>query len=99
MVIPVENLKSLSYARLHWIPRSDSGRPISPSTLWRWQKKGIAGERLHVTQAGGQPKVSQAAIKEFFDRVTHAKQQAVDNDVIDATDAELQAAGLLGGQR
>lgn len=90
------DLKSLSYARKHWIPRADSGKPIAPSTIWRWYTKGIAGERLDVTMAGGTPTVSQADIEDFFDRVTAVRKARLEPvAVIDATPAELAAAGLV----
>ena len=89
----LERLFDFGTARREKIPLK-SGRPIAPSTLWRWIRKGVNGAKLNVTYVGGTPYLSQRLLDEFFAAVTQAKlkpQETTDAEL----QAELQAAGLV----
>lgn len=97
-----EQLHPLNYARNHWIPKSTSGKPINPSTTFRWVRDGLEGLdgeriRLEVVYRGQMPCTSQQAVQRFFQSVTEAPlermartQQRAD----DVTTDELEAVGL-----
>ena len=96
-------LKSLDYARKNMIPRRTDGKPVNPSTVWRWIRNGLEGldgERitLAVTYAGSRPCVTAKDVDEFFAAVTEAKLErhriALERRS-DVSEAELDAAGLL----
>lgn len=98
------DLVSLDYARKHLIPRRPDGRPVNPSTVWRWIRRGLQSDkngkriRLEVTYVGNRPYVRAIAVEAFFKAVTDAKlqrhRQAEDN-AADVTDDALQRAGLV----
>ena len=102
-----ETLINLSFARNREIPRREDGRPIDPSTLWRWIRKGLAGSdggriKLEVLYCGNTPKTSKEAVARFFDAVTEARlarhvvDGAAGDDQRDAeTQRRLEAAGLV----
>jgi hypothetical protein len=46
-------------------------RPHS-STLWRWHKIGVRGERLETCMCGGKRYTSKEALQRFVDRITEA---------------------------
>jgi hypothetical protein len=57
------------------LPRMRRGRPVSPSTLWRWHRHGLkawdgAVVRLRAWRVGGQTLTSEAALREFFARLS-----------------------------
>lgn len=96
------NLVSLDHARKHLIPRRTNGKPIAPSTLWRWIRRGLEGLdgdriKLAVVYCGNRPHIAPVALREFFDAVTtarlerHRRTQELSSDV---THAELREAGL-----
>ncbi|HQX50640.1 MAG TPA: hypothetical protein PLY87_16745 [Planctomycetaceae bacterium] len=97
-----EQLQTLRYARNRWIPKSDSGKTVNPSTVVRWIRDGLQGLdgkriRLEVTYRGQTPFTTQEAVQRFFAAVTDARlariartQQRAD----DVTDYELQSVGL-----
>ena len=96
-------LVDLTTARKEFIPRRSDGKPINPSTVWRWNRKGLEGldgERIKLPfiYVGRRPFVTQAAIDEFFQAVTEAKlerHRRAEDQAADVSDEELQAAGLL----
>ncbi len=98
-----QELVDLTTARKELIPRRPDGKPVDPSTVWRWIRKGlegIDGERikLAVVYAGSRPFVTSDAIDEFFRAVTEAKlerHRRAEELAADVSDEELQAAGLL----
>jgi hypothetical protein len=71
-----------------------NGKPVSPATPWRWWTKGIDGVKLEITHVGSVPCTTRRKLREFFARVTEAKEAkrlAVEAPV---SDAELREAGL-----
>ena len=102
MVTQDAQLVPLTTARKTIIPRRPDGRPIDPSTLWRWIRKGIQGVdreriKLEVTYVGNRPYVTENAIGEFFQAVTEAKlerHRRAEALAADVSDAELESAGL-----
>lgn len=98
---------SLGVARRTLIPHL-KGKPVAPSTLWRWAHKGCrAGDgsvvRLALTYIGGTPMVNAAAVQQFFDELT-ARNRAADGagDYAEQqrrrtpeTERRLRDAGLL----
>ncbi len=103
MVIPNDlKLVGLDHARKHEIPLRSDGSPISPSTLWRWIRKGLEGRdgkriKLSVVYCGNRPHVTARGVNQFFEAVTEARlsRHCPDEEQpSDATEAELNAAGL-----
>ncbi len=86
-------LVELSTARNEMIPKR-GGKAISPTTLWRWIKRGCAGVRLQVKYVGNTPHVSRAMINDFIDQVTAARMSKPVAKADEVTDEELRAAGL-----
>ena len=94
----------LNLSRGRLIPQSPDGKTLNCSTLWRWHRKGLAGLngeriRLEVIYVGRTPHVSAEMVKEFFDKVTAAKEQRIrqqDLATAEVTTEELKAAGLIG---
>ena len=95
-------LVSLNEARRNLIPRRPDGRSVSPSTVWRWIRRGLAGKdgepiKLSVIYCGSRPHVTRNAIDDFFERVTEARLANQVRSTALATDAtreELESAGL-----
>lgn len=91
----------LATARKTLIPRP-AGKPVNPSTVWRWIRKGlegIEGERikLEVIYVGSRPFVTPNAIDDFSQAVTYAKlerHRRAEELATDVTEDELAAAGL-----
>jgi hypothetical protein len=96
-----DELVDLATARKNFIPKKPSGKTVAPSTLYRWIGTGIDGVRLSVVYIGTVPHTSRRALQEFFAAVTASRlaklagQQAAKSKVVDASDAELEAAGLI----
>lgn len=90
-------LVELSTARQELIPKR-GGKAISPTTLWRWIKKGCAGVCLEVRYVGSVPYTSRDMINRFIEKVTEArvlKQSSAQSHVCDDVSVEeLRAAGL-----
>lgn len=76
--------------------RSLPGRP-SPATAWRWRTRGVCGVRLQTWSIGGRIVTTEAAVQEFIDAVTAAKQGQVDQPALRSADtsAKLAEAGVL----
>lgn len=97
-----QELVDLTTARKHEIPRRPDGRPVNPSTVWRWIRKGLEGNdgeriKLNVTYVGNRPHVTRNAIDDFFQAVTEAKlerHRRAEELASDVTDDELESAGL-----
>ncbi len=54
----------------HRLPRLRAGRPVSPSTLWRWASSGIRNIHLETVRVGGTTCTSTEALSRFFARLT-----------------------------
>lgn len=93
---PAEQLKPVGYARRWWIPRRHQNRPISPSTFYRWGKKGVKGVKLKLLFTPDGAVTSEAACREFLNAVDVARRAEM-TPVVDATGNELRAVGLLSG--
>ncbi len=97
----------LSVARKQLFPSNANGRPITPSTVWRWVRKGLEGLdgqriRLEVVYRGNTPYVTTEAVQQFYAAVTHARLERMrrtQERPSDVTEAELAAVGLIGGRR
>jgi hypothetical protein len=84
-----------------------AGKRVNPSTIFRWITKGLEGLdgkriRLQVWYVGRQPHTTHAAIRTFLDSVTAARlerSRRTQQGAAVVTDAELDAAGLLGKRR
>jgi hypothetical protein len=98
-----DELVTLDYARKQLIPRRSDGKPVNPSTVWRWIRKGLEGLdgdriKLAVTYAGSRPCVTAEALNKFFAAVTDVKlerHRRVLELRSDVTEDEMEAAGLL----
>ena len=103
MIDKRERLVSISHARKHLVPPSDNGRPLNPSTVYRWIRQGLEGLdgnriRLEVTYRGQTPFTSAEAIDRFFAAVTTARlarMERTQQRCADVSDSDLAAAGLL----
>lgn len=60
-----EEVVSLGTAA-HRLPRCRGGRPVNPSTLWRWATRGLRGVRLETIRVGGSTCTSTEAVKRFL---------------------------------
>lgn len=100
-----EELIPLPQARKEEIPKRH-GKPVSPSTIWRWIRKGLRASdgrriRLEVTYAGRTPCTSREAIQRFFSELTEARLDREDESAgepegrSEATENRLREAGLL----
>lgn len=75
----------------------------SPSTAWRWHRKGIRGVRLETVVVGGRRYTSKAALDRFVAAVTSAadsrpigrRERDVDVQRSQDTERKLNDAGLL----
>lgn len=97
MQTAIGDLIELGTARRTLIPRKD-GTAVSPSTVWRWVRKGINGVKLQVWYVGAKPHTTPQALQQFFDEVTAKRLASIAQDnpqLLTASDAELVAAGLL----
>ncbi|MEQ9408753.1 MAG: hypothetical protein RIK87_13535 [Fuerstiella sp.] len=98
-----DELGSFDHARKSWIPRRPNGKPIAPSTLWRWVWRGLQGAddgkrvKLAVTYVGNRPYVRRSDLEVFFQQVTEAKlerHRRAEELASDVSDDELKAVGL-----
>ncbi len=48
-------------------------RPVSPSTVWRWHTRGVAGVRLETLCLGSKRYTSVEAMDAFFHAITAAR--------------------------
>lgn len=99
-----QNYLPVGVARRELIPRGTSGKPVSPSTVWRWHKKGLVGPkgervRLRMVMIGGRPYVTKDALEEFFTALTPTDDDSAHVSENSARDAymerRLREAGLL----
>lgn len=81
------------------LPPLRSNRPVSPSTLWRWAKRGLRGVCLEIIHVGGTVCTSREALQRFFAALSHTPlpvphTQGRDEDRHKAVEAELDSMGL-----
>ena len=74
--IRAETILTLSDLRENHIPRK-RGRPVAPSTLWRWIHRGCRAAdgtiiKLEIVRIGGQPMTTLQALDRFFTELTQA---------------------------
>jgi hypothetical protein len=86
-------LLELSIARQVIIPKRRE-KPVSPTTVWRWHKKGCSGVCLQFRYVGNKPYLSRAMFNEFIEQVTAARANKPVAQADDVTDEELREAGL-----
>ncbi len=67
--LATEAVITLSQAR-RFLPRRSNGKPVAPSTLYRWSLKGVRGVRLETLKVGGMLCTSREALQRFCDRIT-----------------------------
>ncbi len=97
-----DEFHTLANAAKKFLPRPN-GRPVAPSTIWRWANKGVSmpdGGRikLQVWHCGGSTYTTPNACREFIDRQTNARQAPSQLDWprrSDETSRKLSDAGLL----
>jgi hypothetical protein len=58
------------------LPALRGGRPVAPSTLWRWASSGLAGVRLPIARIGGTAVTTRAALRRFLADVEAARRPA-----------------------
>jgi hypothetical protein len=51
------------------LPQLRRGRPVSPSTIYRWIESGVNGIRLETAMLGGRRVTSKEALLRFFARL------------------------------
>ena len=76
------------------ICRERFGKRMSLTTVWRWVRKGCRGVKLEAVMVSGRWWTTPAAFAGFISERT-AVALRPRNEVVDATDEELRAAGLL----
>jgi hypothetical protein len=90
-----EDLLSLSQAARR-LPRLRAGRPVSPSTIWRWAAHGIRGIKLETIPVGGRTCTSAQALRRFFKALAGQPEMALpkpDDKDDEAVERELAARG------
>lgn len=91
------DLRPLSYARMHWVPRDEYGRIVSAPTMYRWARRGVCGEKLDVLYTPQGAATTQASVIDFLRRVDAARRaefEPVKPENYAADDAQMAAAGL-----
>lgn len=97
---PTDELRPLSYARRRWIPRRHNGKPVSPSTIFRWARKGVRGVKLPVLFTPTGAVTSEKACRHFLEEVDRVRRGSMNETrLIDASDDDLRRAGLIGGAK
>ena len=69
-----ETLIPLGEARRKHIPKSPSGKPISPATLWRWINQGLMNSdgnrvKLRVVKIGVKSFLTHDTLNDFFEKL------------------------------
>jgi hypothetical protein len=83
------------------LPSLRGGRPVHPSTLWRWASNGIAGVRLPIIRIGGTACTTRDALRRFLADVEAARrpsplEQRPAQTAPTPSDQAAAALGLLG---
>jgi hypothetical protein len=73
MAIDVLSEKLITFGEAARHMRATGAIPVSPSTFWRWYKKGIADTKLDTICVGRKRYTSVSALQRFFVAVTEAK--------------------------
>lgn len=96
-IVNEHELVELSTARQDLIPKR-GGKAISPTTLWRWIKRGCCGVCLEVRYVGNTPYTSRDMVNRFIEKVTEARIQKQTSEQSpvggEVSEEELRAAGL-----
>jgi Protein of unknown function (DUF1580) len=61
-------------SKLPWLPQRRRGQRLHVATVFRWAQRGIHGHRLEYVQLGGCKVTTEAALRRFFERLTHHAQ-------------------------
>lgn len=94
---------TLADAREHCVPRK-RGRPVAPSTMWRWIHRGCRATdgtvvRLEVVRVGSQPMTTPQAVQRFIGELTERSQAVCETATptmrTSAVEDRLRDAGLL----
>lgn len=101
-IIDMSDAKRISLHDLRYdhIPRRPNGKPVSPSTVWRWINKGLAGVdgqrvRLAANYFGTQPFFLIEDIEHFVEQTTNARRMKFKQINLDrGIEAELKENGL-----
>lgn len=88
------NLLSGTLSHVATVAKNRTGKRPSPATIFRWTKKGLRGGKIKLKAIfhSGYWQTTPEAFDEFLQRQTD---YALAEKTDDATDAELEAAGLL----
>jgi Protein of unknown function (DUF1580) len=97
-----DQLVPLSEAARKFLP-GRNGKPVSPTTLWRWSQKGVKAPdgsriKLEVWHCGNSTYTTEKACADFIERQTLARQPLPVPDWprrSDETNRKLLDAGLL----
>lgn len=97
--IAAEEVLSLAQAARR-LPRRRLERPVSPSTLWRWHRKGVRGVHLEAIRLPSGLVTSVQALQRFVDALnqpaTSGHQSSLhQSQAAAAAESELRAAGIL----
>jgi hypothetical protein len=79
------------------LPRLRNGRPVAPSTLWRWATAGMHGVKLETIKVGGSTCTSVEALARFVARLNNQPTQHLPVDQSkrqDRVEQELTARGV-----
>jgi hypothetical protein len=78
-----------------------NGRPINPTTLWRWYHCGVRGVTLRTRVEGGLRVTTRAWLEEFFDalRAKRDGERAAVQQPKARTAAQRQRASEAAGRR
>lgn len=86
--------------KLPWIPRRRKGRKLHVSTVFRWAQRGVKGVNLRCLQFGGTKVTTEAALRDFFNRLTERQndlasiRSSVDQPQAEQVEAALDDAGI-----
>lgn len=75
------------------LPCLRAGRPVNPSTLWRWATKGVRGVRLETIRIGATTATSVEALERFIAALNQRPVQS-----LSASKHELQVEKELTAQ-
>jgi hypothetical protein len=78
------------------LPRMRNGKPVAPSTFWRWATAGLRGVRLETTKVGGATCTSVAALRRFLAALNEqpAPKPKRNDKHDEAVERALSAAGV-----
>jgi hypothetical protein len=86
----VDECLSLSQAARR-LPRLRAGRPVAPSTLWRWATAGVRGVKLEVVRIGTTVCTSVPALQRFIAAINGRPASVTSNKRQERVERELTA--------